>query len=57
MLPKQHTSRLPCVVEYIGYGGGRGSPLNWLTWPSAGYATFVMDTRGQGSTWQPGDTP
>jgi cephalosporin-C deacetylase len=57
LLPKQRSGSLPCVVEYIGYGGGRGSPLNWLTWPSAGYATFVMDTRGQGSTWQPGDTP
>jgi cephalosporin-C deacetylase len=45
------------VVEYIGYGGGRGMPLNWLTWPAAGYATLVMDTRGQGSTWLQGDTP
>jgi cephalosporin-C deacetylase len=57
MLPRERTGKLPCVVEYIGYGGGRGSPLNWLTWPSAGYATLVMDTRGQGSTWQPGHTP
>jgi cephalosporin-C deacetylase len=48
---------LPCVVEYIGYGGGRSSPLNWLMWPSAGYAVFVMDTRGQGSVGSPGDTP
>ncbi|MBZ0276271.1 MAG: acetylxylan esterase [Anaerolineae bacterium] len=48
---------LPCVVEYIGYGGGRGFPLNWLLWPSAGYATLVMDTRGQGSAWMNGDTP
>ena len=50
-------SRLPLVVEYIGYGGGRGFPFHWLFWPSAGYAHFVMDTRGQGSSWQPGDTP
>ena len=55
--PRNSGGKIPCVVEYIGYGGGRGSPLNWLTWPAAGYATFVMDTRGQGSTWQPGDTP
>lgn len=48
---------LPCVVRYIGYGGGRNSPLQWLTWPAAGYAAFVMDTRGQGSVWSPGDTP
>ena len=57
LMPKLRQGALPCVVEYIGYGGGRGSPLNWLTWPSAGYATLVMDTRGQGSTWQPGHTP
>jgi len=57
LLPKQRTGPLPCVVEYIGYGGGRGFPLSWLKWPAAGYAEFVMDTRGQGSTWQPGDTP
>ncbi|MBM3137681.1 MAG: acetylxylan esterase, partial [Chloroflexi bacterium] len=25
--------------------------------PSAGYATLVMDTRGQGSAWLQGDTP
>lgn len=48
---------LPCVVQYIGYGGGRGYPHDWLFWPNAGYATFVMDTRGQGSAWQVGDTP
>lgn len=48
---------LPCVVEYIGYGGGRGYPLDWLTYAVAGYAHLVMDTRGQGSTWRKGDTP
>lgn len=49
--------RIPCIVEYIGYGGGRGLAHQWLLWPNAGYAQFVMDTRGQGSNWQPGDTP
>lgn len=48
---------LPCVVEFLGYGGGRGFPVNWLTWPSAGYTTLLMDTRGQGSAWLHGDTP
>ena len=49
---------LPAVVEYIGYGGGRGLPSERLTWASAGYAHFVMDTRGQGSAWgNGGDTP
>ena len=48
---------LPTVVEYIGYGGGRSHPFEWLQWASAGYGHFVMDTRGQGSTWSPGATP
>ena len=45
------------MVEYIGYGGGRGFPTDWLLWSSAGYAHLVMDTRGQGSAWRNGDTP
>lgn len=55
--PAGRTEPLPCVVEFIGYGGGRGFPTQWLYWPSAGYAFLVMDTRGQGSSWQHGDTP
>jgi cephalosporin-C deacetylase len=42
----------PCVVNYIGYGGGRGRPHEWLVWPAAGYSVLVMDSRGQGD----GDT-
>ncbi len=57
ILPKERSGKLPCVVEYIGYGGGRALPTDWLLWANAGYAHFVMDTRGQGSTWSPGDTP
>ncbi len=49
--------KLPCVVEYLGYGGGRSIPLNWLEIANAGYAHMVMDTRGQGSAWAAGDTP
>jgi cephalosporin-C deacetylase len=56
-LPRQRQGKLPCVVEYIGYGGGRGFPTDWLLWSSVGYAHFVMDTRGQGGNWQKGDTP
>jgi cephalosporin-C deacetylase len=56
-LPRQRSGKLPCVVEYIGYGGGRGLPHDWLFWASAGYAHFIMDTRGQGSSWSRGDTP
>ncbi|MDX2163403.1 MAG: acetylxylan esterase [bacterium] len=57
MLPKHRSGKLACVVEYVGYGGGRGFPLDWLTWSSAGFAHLVMDTRGQGSYWLHGDTP
>jgi len=55
--PFVHEGRLPCVVEFIGYGGGRGLPIDWLMAPSAGHAHLVMDVRGQGSTWRAGDTP
>ena len=48
---------LPCVVEYIGYGGGRGLAHERTLWAVAGYAHFVMDTRGQGSGWSVGETP
>lgn len=45
---------LPVVVEYQGYGGGRGLPHERLAWAVAGYAHLFMDTRGQGSTWGTG---
>jgi cephalosporin-C deacetylase len=48
---------LPTIVEYVGYGGGRGLPHERLVWASAGYAHLIMDTRGQGAAWQTGDTP
>lgn len=57
LLPRGQSGPLPCVVEYIGYGGGRSLPHDWLLWPVAGYAFLVMDTRGQGSDWSTGDTP
>jgi cephalosporin-C deacetylase len=57
LLPKHRTGPIPCVIEYIGYGGGRSYPNDWLLWSSRGYAHFVMDTRGQGSAWSRGDTP
>jgi len=57
IVPKNTTTPLPTVVEYIGYGGGRGYPTEWLGFPSAGFAYMVMDTRGQGSRWRRGDTP
>lgn len=57
LLPRQRAGKLPCVVEFIGYGGGRSFVTDWLLWSSAGYAHFVMDTRGQGSGWSHGNTP
>lgn len=56
ILPKGASGKLPLVIRYIGYGGGRSLPLDHLAWPAAGYAHLVMDTRGQGSAWSPGDT-
>lgn len=56
-LPRAASGPLPGVVEFIGYGGGRGKPHDWLLWSAAGYAHLIMDTRGQGSSWLPGDTP
>src|SRR5262245_64631937 len=51
LAPAGASGPLPVVVEYIGYGGGRSLPWEWLTWSAAGYAHLVMDTRGQGSAW------
>ncbi|SNY41062.1 acetylxylan esterase [Paractinoplanes atraurantiacus] len=48
---------LPAVVQYVGYGGGRGHELENLFWASAGFAHLQMDTRGQGSGWSLGVTP
>jgi cephalosporin-C deacetylase len=47
---------LPGVVQYQGYGGGRGLPHENVLYALAGYAHLVMDTRGQGSGWSVGDT-
>jgi cephalosporin-C deacetylase len=56
LLPRMREGKIPCVVEYIGYGGGRGFPTNLTLWPSAGFGMLLMDTRGQGSNWSKGDT-
>ncbi len=48
---------LPCVVSFVGYGGGRSLPIDHLAPVAAGFVHFVMDTRGQGSNWSPGNTP
>ncbi|MFV2102925.1 acetylxylan esterase [Micromonospora sp. LOL_024] len=49
--------RLPVVVEYVGYGRGRGLPHERLTWPVAGYSHLLMDARGQSGLYGAGATP
>ncbi|MFB6889787.1 acetylxylan esterase [Kitasatospora sp. NPDC056327] len=56
-LPAGARGPLGCVVEYLGYGRGRGLPHQSLFWSSAGYAHLVMDSRGQGWSAAPGATP
>ncbi len=50
---------LPVIVQFQGYGGGRGLPHEHTLWASAGYAHLMVDTRGQGAAgWgSVGDTP
>lgn len=50
-------ARLPVVVQYAGYSGGRGLVNQDTRWAQAGYAHFIMDTRGQGYGGLLGDTP
>jgi len=54
--PAGESSALPTVVEYAGYGRGRGLPHERLTWPVAGYAHLLMDNRGQAGQYGAGDT-
>lgn len=56
-VPAAATGPLPTVVQYVGYGGGRGHVLESLLWASAGFAHLHMDTRGQGAGWSVGETP
>lgn len=56
-LPAGLEAPVPAVVCYQGYGGGRGLAHEVNIWALAGYASLVVDTRGQGSGWSPGDTP
>lgn len=54
--PGSRDEPLPCVVTFVGYGGGRGIPVAHTLLPATGFATFVMDTRGQGGGWSVGVT-
>lgn len=55
-MPRGAAGPLPTVVQYQGYGGGRGRPTENLLYASAGFAHLLVDTRGQGSGWSIGDT-
>ncbi|MFE2938009.1 acetylxylan esterase [Streptomyces sp. NPDC059255] len=56
--PAGVSGALPAVVEYAGYGRGRGLPHERITWPAAGFAHLLMDNRGQGDRYGcGGDTP
>lgn len=56
--PAGVTGDLPGLVHFAGYGGGRGIAYDRIKWPAAGFATLMVDTRGQGSLWSsPGVTP
>lgn len=56
--PRGVREPLPAVVEYLGYGRGRGLPHERLTWAAAGCAHLLMDSRGQGDQYGcGGDTP
>lgn len=58
VVPRTAETPLPAMVEFIGYGRGRGLPHERLYWPAAGHVQLIVDTRGQGSTWGTGgDTP
>jgi cephalosporin-C deacetylase len=54
--PHTEDGPVPLVVKFIGYGGGRGLPVEHALLPAAGFATFVMDVRGQGGRWTVGAT-
>ncbi|HET9649821.1 MAG TPA: acetylxylan esterase [Microlunatus sp.] len=51
-VPVGTSEPLPTVVQYRGYSGGRGFPHSYTGFAQAGWATLVMDTRGQG--WRDG---
>ena len=55
-VPHRLATHPATIVEFIGYGGGRGLPHEWLSYSTAGHVHFVMDSRGQGGNWRGSDT-
>jgi cephalosporin-C deacetylase len=54
--PAGNKVKRPTWVTYLGYGGGRSLPIDHLVPTASGFSHLVMDTRGQGCGWSPGDT-
>jgi cephalosporin-C deacetylase len=52
VVPRDGRAEVPCVVQYLGYGMGRGLPHEHTMWAAAGWAVLLVDTRGMA-----GDTP
>ncbi|WP_022888779.1 acetylxylan esterase [Agromyces italicus] len=56
-IPSGARGPLPAVVQFHGYGRGRGDAAENLLWASAGYAHLELDTRGQAWSGSRGATP
>lgn len=56
LTPASQVTPIPCVVQFVGYGGGRGNAQDWLFWPTCGLSILVMDNRGQGGNFSRGET-
>jgi cephalosporin-C deacetylase len=56
-IPRGSTGALPVVVEFNGYGRGRGFVEQNLMWAASGFAHFEMDTRGQSAAGWRSATP
>jgi cephalosporin-C deacetylase len=62
LLPRHVPGPVPCVVEYQGYGGGRGLPIDWLLWPSSAtpcspWTAAARAPAGGGAATPPTRTP
>lgn len=56
-LPRGLCEPLPAVVEFSGYGQGRGLVHERTLYAQAGYAHLVVDARGQSGALERCDTP
>src|SRR5258708_23003622 len=56
LAPHEAPTGAALVVEYVGYGGGRGDPVDWLKWSCAGHPHLIIDCRGPGRGWRPAHT-